>query len=175
MAGLQSRHTNMLVPSSLRKVPEARGLCKPHLMQLMVLPAKPVVPNGEPPFLDLYRRPSCVILVVSSVAMSLKDSLVLIYQCTHQSTLRGGPQGVCKPYFKRLSSGWSGVNFVPYCWAFQRMPRSVIYRSWVGASAASKGFFARRRFLVGSGDSTAENAVPNRWGTAIQTIFAPQA
>jgi hypothetical protein len=47
-----------------------------------------VVPNGEPPFLDLYRRPSCVILVVSSVAMSLKDSLVLIYQCTHQSTLR---------------------------------------------------------------------------------------
>ena len=58
LAGLQSRHTNMLVPSNLRKVPEARGLCKPHLMQLMVLPAKPVVPKGEPPFFDLYRRPS---------------------------------------------------------------------------------------------------------------------
>ena len=102
----------MLVPSSLRKVPEARGLCKPHLMQLIVLPAKQVVPNGEPPFLDLYRRPSCVILVVSSVAMSLKDSLLLIYQCTHLSTLRGGPQGVCKPYFKRLSRRRSGVSFV---------------------------------------------------------------
>jgi len=119
----------MLVPSSLRKVPDARGLCKPHLMQLMVLPAKPVVPNGEPPFLDLYRRPSCVILVVSSVAMSLKDSLVLIYQCTHQSTLRGGPQGVCKPYFKRLSSGRSGQRFVTnagtllsFAWCFMERP-----------------------------------------------------
>ena len=99
LAGLQSRHTNMLVPSSLRKVPEARGLCKPHLMQLMVLPANPVVPNGEPPFLDLYRRPSCVILVVSSVAMSLKDSLVLIYLCTQQTTSREGSVGGVQTVF----------------------------------------------------------------------------
>jgi len=120
----------MLVPSSLRKVPEARGLCKPHLMHLMVLPAKPVVPNGEPPFLDLYRRPSCVILVVSSVAMSLKDSLVLIYQCTHQSTLRGGPQGVCKPYFKRLSSWRSGQRFVTNAGALLSIAWCFMERPW---------------------------------------------
>jgi len=89
----------MLVPNSLRKVPEARGLCKPHLMQLMVLPANPVVPNGEPPFLDLYRRPSCVILVVSSVAMSLKDSLVLIYLCTQRTTSREGSAGGVQTIF----------------------------------------------------------------------------
>ena len=120
----------MLVPSSLRKVPEARGLCKPHLMQLMVLPAKPVVPNGEPPFLDLYRRPSCVILVVSSVAMSLKDSLLLIYQCTHLSTLRGGPQGVCKPYFKRLSRRRSVENFVTNAEALLSIFCGFIERPW---------------------------------------------
>jgi len=120
----------MLVPSNLRKVPDARGLCKPHLMQLMVLPAKPVVPNGEPPFLDLYRRPSCVILVVSSVAMSLKDSLVLIYQCTHRSTLRGGLVGVCKPYFKRLSSGQSVERFVTNAGALLSIARGFMAHPW---------------------------------------------
>jgi hypothetical protein len=58
-----------------------------------------VVPNGEPPFLDLYRRPSCVILVVSSVAMSLKDSLVLIYLCTQRTTSRKGSVGGVQTVF----------------------------------------------------------------------------
>ena len=36
MGGTQSPQTNMLLPASLRKEPKERGLCKPHLAQLML-------------------------------------------------------------------------------------------------------------------------------------------
>jgi hypothetical protein len=36
LGGTQSPQTNILLPASLRKDPKERGLCKPHLAQLML-------------------------------------------------------------------------------------------------------------------------------------------
>jgi len=36
LGGTQSPQTNILLPASLRKDPNERGLCKPHLAQLML-------------------------------------------------------------------------------------------------------------------------------------------
>jgi len=47
------------------KEPLLRGLCTPHLMQLMVSPVLPSPSKGDPPFLDLYRKPSLEISVFS--------------------------------------------------------------------------------------------------------------
>jgi hypothetical protein len=50
--GLQSPHMNIDWLSGRLKVPSALGLCKPHLLQLIVAIALDP-PKGDPPSLDL--------------------------------------------------------------------------------------------------------------------------
>ena len=53
LGGLQSKQTNMDEPKMRLNEPLLRGLCTPHLMQLMVSPVRPRPSKGEPPFFDL--------------------------------------------------------------------------------------------------------------------------
>lgn len=47
LGGTQSPQTNMLLPASLRKDPKERGLCRPHLAQLMLALPEDCA-NGDP-------------------------------------------------------------------------------------------------------------------------------
>ena len=47
MGGKQSPQTNMLLPASFLKEPKERGLCKPHLAQLMLALPEDCA-NGDP-------------------------------------------------------------------------------------------------------------------------------
>ena len=53
----------MLLPASLRNDPKERGLCRPHLAQLMLALPEDCA-NGDPEARERYRRPSGLILVV---------------------------------------------------------------------------------------------------------------
>ena len=47
LGGTQSPQTNMLLPASLRNDPKERGLCRPHLAQLMLALPEDCA-NGDP-------------------------------------------------------------------------------------------------------------------------------
>jgi hypothetical protein len=65
---VHSPQQNILCPASFWNEPNERGLCNPHLKQLMV-PIEPEPPKGEPDSFDLYRRPSLAIFVDSSLGI----------------------------------------------------------------------------------------------------------
>ena len=65
---LHSPQQNIFWPANFLNEPSERGLCSPHLKQLMV-PIELEPPNGEPASLDLYRRPSLAIFVDSSLGI----------------------------------------------------------------------------------------------------------
>ena len=65
---LHSPQQNIFWPANFLNEPSERGLCSPHLKQLMVpMELEPL--NGEPASLDLYRRPLLAIFVDSSLGI----------------------------------------------------------------------------------------------------------
>ena len=73
------------MPANFLNEPSERGLCSPHLKQLMV-PMELEPPNGEPASLDLYRRPLLAIFVDSSLGIRVFYELPSISYETNLDT-----------------------------------------------------------------------------------------